>query len=366
MKSFPKLYKRDTTGRIRIWWMDIEDGKTRTNSGLENGEIVTSGWKEVEEKNVGKKNSTTIDQQAESQVKSAYVLKQKAKHFYNKEDVDKFVKIDVMLASTYDSSKKIKFPCYVQPKLDGVRAINTGTIMQSRPGNEFVSVPHILEQTKSLFIENEGIMFDGELYNHEFKEDFNSLISMIKKTKPKDSDIILSEKFVQHHIYDIVDETLNFSERLKILKGLTLPTSCKLVETYLVNNAQELEEYYGKFNEAGYEGMMIRYDEPYEGKRSKSLWKRKEFFTEEFKLLNLNEGQGSWAGYVKTVEVQDSKGNVFSSGIRGNQKFLKDLLAEKNEYNEKSEVTIRFPNYTPDGIPRFPVIVAIYKNGRDM
>ena len=51
--------------------------------------------------------------------------------------------------------------------------------------------------------------------------------------------------------------------------------------------------------EAGYEGQMIRKDAPYECKRSKNLLKRKEFITEEFKVVKVVEGQGAWTGYVK-------------------------------------------------------------------
>ena len=60
-------------------------------------------------------------------------------------------------------------------------------------------------------------MLDGELYNHGLKDDFEKIISCVRKTKPTDADRAESRKLVQFHCYDIVDETIKFNERYKFV-----------------------------------------------------------------------------------------------------------------------------------------------------
>ena len=74
---------------------------------------------------------------------------------------------------------------------------------------------------------------------------------------------------------------------------------------------------YGKYTEQGYEGQMIRQNTPYEGKRTKSLLKRKEFITEEYKVVKVIEGQGAWTGYAKRFILALPDGTEFGSGVRG-------------------------------------------------
>ena len=117
---------------------------------------------------------------------------------------------------------------------------------------------------------------------------------------------------------------------------------------------EELDACYSSYTEDGYEGQMVRNDAPYECKRSKNLLKRKEFITEEFKVIEVIEGQGAWSGYAKRFILALPDGTEFGSGVRGTQAQLKALL----ETNEKPNwATCRFFELTPDGIPRFPVVV---------
>ena len=83
---------------------------------------------------------------------------------------------------------------------------------------------------------------------------------------------------------------------------------------------------YGEYTEAGYEGQMVRQNTAYECKRSKNLLKRKEFITEEFEVVNVEEGNGNWSGYAKRFVLKMPNGTQFSSGIRGSQAKLKELL----------------------------------------
>jgi ATP-dependent DNA ligase len=100
---------------------------------------------------------------------------------------------------------------------------------------------------------------------------------------------------------------------------------------------------------------MIRIDAVYqEDKRSKYLIKRKEFLSEEFTVLEMTEGQGNWAGHIKQLVLQLPDGRKFGAGIRGTQEVLSNLY--KNG-KKPDWATVRYFTPTPDGIPRFPVVV---------
>ena len=79
---------------------------------------------------------------------------------------------------------------------------------------------------------------------------------------------------------------------------LTRLLSLKLLK--LIYTA-DIDKMYGEYTEAGYEGQMVRQNTAYECKRSKNLLKRKEFITEEFEVVNVEEGNGNWSGYAKDL-----------------------------------------------------------------
>ena len=106
---------------------------------------------------------------------------------------------------------------------------------------------------------------------------------------------------------------------------------------------------------------MIRQDTAYENKRSKNLLKRKEFITEEYQVVEVHEGQGNWAGYAKRLTLKMADGTTFSSGIRGSQAKLKELLENPNI----DWATCRYFELSNDGVPRFPVTIDYGVGQRD-
>ena len=102
-----------------------------------------------------------------------------------------------------DYKDKIEYPIFSQPKLDGIRCIVTKDGMFSRNGKEILSAPHIRKQLDKVFKEWPYLVFDGELYADKFANDFNSIVSLVKKTKPTEDDLLESQKNIQYWIYDI-------------------------------------------------------------------------------------------------------------------------------------------------------------------
>jgi DNA ligase-1 len=126
------------------------------------------------------------------------------------------------------------------------------------------------------------------------------------------------------------------------------------VPTELCVNQEELDELYSKYMTDGYEGQMVRKDTPYENKRSNGLLKRKEFITEEFTVVSMLEGQGNWAGHVKHFALTLPSGETCGAGVRGKQEVLKELWEVGDT---PTWATLRYFGLTPDGVPRFPVVI---------
>ena len=96
----------------------------------------------------------------------------------------------------------------------------------SRTDKEWKNINHILKQLKPFFKKYPKVILDGELYNHDLKNDFEKIISLVRKTKPTEEDRLESSQMVQFHCYDIVDETKTYSERGKFIEDFVPSNYC--------------------------------------------------------------------------------------------------------------------------------------------
>jgi len=386
--SLPTLYKRDTAGRIREWTVeygydDDDNAGTRTVSGLSDGKKVTSVWNITEAKNVGKVNATNAREQAVSEAQSLWDINVEKEYFENVADIDSYTKFKPMLA--HDYTKRPQSQGWSQPKLDGIRCIADKNGLWTRSGKEITSCPHIWDAIGPILRRNPNMVFDGELYNHELKEDFNKITSLVRKVKTTEADRAEAAKLVQYHVYDCYDHdqpNLTFNQRDRLFTNIFLLVQddkivssestksttyealsdtqprvqdvIKLVEALRGNDQEELDSMYRYYLEQGYEGQMVRNSTPYEFKRSKNLLKRKEFITEEFRVVEVLEGSGNWAGYAKRFVLEMADGTQFGSNVRGSQDQLRALL---HADEQPTWATCRYFELTPDGVPRFPVVI---------
>jgi len=366
IKKYDTLYQVDSNENTRVWWMEQDGDKYRAVSGVNNGKMVTSEWKLAKPKNIGKVNATTGEEQAAAEIASQYTKKRDRKYHDNLEAAAGGSNIiEPMLADKFKGWDKSWTSVYVQPKLDGMRCIATKDGLFSRQGKPIISVPHIVETLKTTFEVFPDLVLDGELYNHDLRDNFNELISLARQSKPTTDDFIKAEASIQYHVYDMVGE-FDFSIRSTYISEVVELLNSNYivcVPTILVSNSEQLDDIYAGFLQDGYEGQMVRLDTPYEQKRTKALMKRKEFIDDEFEILAILEGQGNWAGYAKSVQCKTKQGVLFNAGIKGNQEFAKELLTRTPV---PKTVTIRYQNVTPDGSLRFPIAVAFYENERDV
>ncbi len=82
----PTLYKLDTRGDIRIWFVErnIGSARYRVCSGLEEGKIITGDWMVCEGKNIGRPNETSPEAQCYKQIESEYDHKLKRGYYKNR------------------------------------------------------------------------------------------------------------------------------------------------------------------------------------------------------------------------------------------------------------------------------------------
>ena len=109
-------------------------------------------------------------------------------------------------AEKIDFTKEIYF---IQPKLDGVRCytrlVEGEVKMFSRNHKEFKNAKHLTTALKRVFDIYPDIILDGELYNHKFADNFNKIISLVRKTRPTQGDRFESATHLEYHLYDVYD-----------------------------------------------------------------------------------------------------------------------------------------------------------------
>lgn len=349
------LYKRSTTGKISYWKIEVEDNKFRTISGFTDGLKVTSEWTICEGKSYN-----TSEEQALKQAKAIHKKKVELGAFENIDDIDNPILFKPMLANKFeDYEDKIKYPIYSQPKLDGVRCIINSSGMWSRTGKAIISAQHIFDSLKEIFDKYPDLILDGELYCDKLSNDFNKIISCVRKTKPTKEDLEESAKYIEYWVYDIPSSDEIFTERYFLYKDMDLPSCCVKVLTESVYSEKELFDLYKIYIEKGFEGQMLRVGNSfYENKRSKSLLKHKDFKSEEFIIISVNEGIGKLANKVGTLTIVTDEGVKVDCAVNGTHEFLEDLWNRKDEILNR-EATVRYFNKTEDGSLRFPKVIDI-------
>lgn len=367
-----ELYKKSKIGKMQIWGIETDSCYYRTYEGFIDGMISYSEWSLCEAKNIGRSNETTSEEQAIKEAQ-AIIKKQYEKGWADTIELAKTtkVKISPMLAHKYKDYvhyvKSLKLIA-VQPKFDGIRCAGVIDGMWTRTGKPIIACPHIEEEIEELLeLLPRGTKLDGELYNHDLRDDFNTITSIVRKSVLSSADLDKSHNIMQYHVYD-VDMPGTFFNRYNALKEIIEVNDFKFIKlspTYFLEPAsatfeKDLDSFYKSFLGLGYEGQMIRNaDSPYEHYRSKYLLKRKEFIDEEFMVIDIEEGRGNRSCMAGAIVFEG-----FSSGIQGNEDYFRSLLANKESYIGLM-ATVRYQALTPikadgtGGVPRFPVVVSI-------
>jgi DNA ligase-1 len=406
MEDLPTIYGVEKNGKTKVWMARIYRDQLNgfATAEIEYGQL--DGKKQVtsreytEGKNLGKKNETTPLQQClletrrkwqDKMEKEGYSLVQPVLESESESNigvtnahivtnanivtiVNNTIKVFPMLAHTYEplSSKNKKndivFPCYVQPKLDGVRCVcymnmsnNDGKVMaQSRTGAYFESVEHICAELRPILLQNPGLILDGELYTTELP--FEELAGLIKRKKASDANANVTTQCIKYHIYDVVVDGVPYSERHDRIVQVVDGTKCphlEVVHTQLIHTVNEFKHAFGEYVAAGYEGIMLRnvdgmYRQNY---RSHDLQKYKEFVEAEYPIVGFKEADGRDKGTVVWVCATDEC-RPFSVRPRGTQEQRRQWFQNGPQHVGKL-LTVIYQELSELNVPRFPVGKAI-------
>ena len=219
-----------------------------------------------------------------------------------------------MLAHKFDDSRvDWSKPVYIQPKLDGVRCLFTKDGAYSRAGNKFMNLAHIEAELIPFFNERPDFVLDGELYNHNLKNDFEKIISLVRKQKPTADDRLEARKLVQFHVYDYIDGKYDSYKRRMhnlVTSDLYCP-SIQYVPAKLVDSYNYARTIHTTFLSEGYEGSIIRLDGVYKHGRSYDLMKFKDFSDTEATITGYEEGKGKRQGTLGKFLMTDDEGVQF-------------------------------------------------------
>ena len=391
------LYKRDSKGKIRQWRGFVDSApNNRFIMGVETG--LLDGNKTTNRPRIywQGKQGRDAKGQAMFELESKVSKKRDEGYFDTIKEAQDILVILPMLALDFNKrGHNIDYPAIGQRKFDGVRSMasinSDGSVsLKSRKGKEFPHMKHLRQQVASLKGIPDGAFLDGELYSDTLT--FQEVVGLVRREtlnpardikvptndgtfdpqtgKPttKTVHVISDEdklKQISYRLYDMLDPNnrkAGFQDRydtLKTILGSTPPKNLILTENFEINNKAEIKPLHDQFVKEGYEGIMIRNKDGEYGinKRSKNLQKFKEFYDQEFQIVGYEEGTGNDAGTVIWVCMTE-QGDLFKARPKGTRE-------ERTEYFQKGDdfigatLTVRYFEMTDDGIPRFPVGVAI-------
>ena len=366
------LYGVSSSGKTKTWKIDVvanDDGTADivTEHGYLGQKITKTNKKIRVGKNIGKSNETTPYQQAVSEAVSTFrekLDKQYRPTLEASTDASEFVIELPMLAHKFKERKHdIVFPCYVQPKLNGVRCLTKrladDTRSTSRGGKIYSAVRNLMDALILPMKENQSV--DGELFAKDLT--FEEIVTAIKNET--DYSELLSD--IEYWVYDMVSDK-DFEERIKDVADIVQNINTydcdeepmiKLVPTYFVHNEEEIMRFHAQFCEEGFEGTMIRNAKGgYVLKnRSANLQKLKDFMDEEFEIVGGEEGVGLAEGQC-TFVCATTSGNRFNVRCRGTNAVREEQWQNLPNYIGKM-LTVRFQNYSSYGIPIFPVGICV-------
>lgn len=346
LNKFDKtIYKKDSKGKVRFLHVYNDGADLVQESGVLGTDSPVVHRSTAKAKNVGKANETTPEMQAMLEAEAKVGTKMSTGYFDTIAEAEEKGGDSMMLPMLAKDGKKmldkIVYPCYVQPKLDGMRALYHKSTMTSRKGKVIETMSHIIEDVAN----STHAILDGELYAHGLS--FQENMKLIKKDRGD------ATKEVKFHVYDLISDEPFGDRYCKLCKTVEDYAQVEVVATYLIENEEQLKYYHQIFIGQGYEGTIIRHtNEGYAvNKRANQLLKYKDFIDEAYEIVDVLPSDKNPLHGV--VHCKNEEG-TFGCGMKFSHAEREHILANKESYiGQIAEV--RFFEFTDDGVPRFPV-----------
>jgi len=296
----------------------------------------------------------------------------------NKAIPDHIPEFSVALADKYEPKLvDWKDGWYVSRKIDGARCVaivdsNGDATFYSRTGKEFDTLGVVADGIKAIGITN--VVFDGELclVDDDGNEDFQGVMKQLKKkdhTIPNPSfkifDMITHDEFYSKK----GEKNRPYSIRYNNLREVMRDNTCTCISVLgqeLIKDDDHFAEWTKRGNDYGWEGVMLRADEPYKGKRSKDLLKVKKFFDDEYEVIDTEMGDfryvkdsAEWEETMLSCVMIQHKNNIVRVGsgftIEQRQEFYQDpnkILGKiitvqyfEETKNQDGGISLRFPTF---------------------
>lgn len=354
------LYGKDSKGKLRQWEAKVEGDEVVVTHGALGGKQTSKRYT-AQPKNIGKANETTASQQAGLEVKAKIEKQLKSGYFHTQEEALAFVEFTPVKAQNHNKhAAKITYPVYMQPKLDGFRLmIDKNGQAWSKQG-EPIELPAHWVGVKEFAISCGGL--DGEVYAGLISEGGLSLQAIRSAFLTPDE---VNTPKLKYFVYDIPDTTgRDYGQRASVLASnqWSAPASVVVVDTFIVNSAEEGDKFHAMWTSQKYEGSIYRnIDGVYEfGKRSYNLIKRKDSQDGEALVLSVRiDKNGDGVLQCKCVNGEQ-EGKIVD--------FLMRKDADENINYRKYEnaicligktVMYKYEDLSDDLVPLKPIGVAL-------
>lgn len=359
--TFPVLYHRTAKGATNVWKVWAEGYLVWTEWGQQDGKMQTTSFV-VTQKNVGRANETSLEEQAILEAQSLWTHKKDRKYKESLEETVDVIMLPMLAQSFKDKQDKISFPVDMQKKLNGLRCLafwkENKVVLLSRGGKYYI-LPHISDELEKVLPKE--CFFDGEIYVHGLT------LQEINKLARPTKNLNTNSNILEYHVYDggIIKNAHNmkwidrklflqrFSEEQKNL------TKTMIEQTIIRKDKEEVLSYERECVREGYEGAIVRIHEGvYKfGYRSSDLLKVKSFDDAEFKIVGFKDGIGKFArSIIFCCITKDNK--PFDVVPKGSMEHRKEMYKNGKSYVGEY-LTVKHFGWTEDNIPFFPVGLQI-------
>lgn len=276
-------------------------------------------------------------------------------------------------------------------KLDGVRCIailsGDSCSMLSRKGIPITNFPHIEKALLSIFKDccSEGVVLDGELSitDENGNDDFTGVMKVLR-TKHRMGGVT---EHVRYHLFDMLTleafeagkTSRTLSTRLKLMRGYLTSTSghVKVISQIPVKSQDHFDGLIRSAMNRGWEGVIVRKDAPYVGKRSTDIRKVKKKGDGEFIVKNIVKGKMGIVEAGKEIQVPamaaviiEYKGNEVKVGSGWSVEERRAFIADPSLIVGKL-ITVEFMEESVDSKTktvslRHPVVKVIHGHSRTL
>lgn len=368
-----KLHKINNNNVEQIWTLTLKDNSFVVVWGQKDGKLQSKTTTISEGKNIGRSNETTPEQQAKMEAEK---LIRKQIEIKSYTWIDRPVNLTTISKEAHTTHMDVPQPMLandallpqhnkkvfaqsliaVQPKIDGNRCLyNLKTKkLYSRTRKEILSLPHL-----SAFIDKacksiDADWVDGELYSDKLT--FNDIQSIIRqKHSLMTHEDIEFAKTIGINVFDVISKH-NQEKRIDVVNRVVNNDNVKVVKTEIISPA-DLQKYHDKYVEEGYEGIIIRLlNGVYEHKRSKYLFKYKQFIDEEYKVVGFTSEKHDKTKMGAAI-LQFDKNTTFKARPKMTEKEKAFIFENQKDYIGRM-ATIKFQRYdAKTGVPIFGALI---------